>query len=135
MFLIEDLIKVSVMALNGIERGGDRPLKEPERSISEVLKHTLDLLPLEGLHVEPEPLQLQDEMIGQIVDLRPARRILPRVVVLAKVFVVPLKHLLRQIGLEAGFQGRDGAALAGPGAGVLDLELENLEVVKVLRRL
>jgi len=47
MFLIEDLIKVSVMALNGIERGGDRPLKEPERSISEVLKHALDLLPLE----------------------------------------------------------------------------------------
>ncbi|HAB27381.1 MAG TPA: hypothetical protein DCM10_15330 [Xanthomarina gelatinilytica] len=47
MFLIEDLIKVSVMALNGIERGGDRPLKEPERGISEVLKHALDLLPLE----------------------------------------------------------------------------------------
>ena len=47
MSLIEDLIKVSVMALNGIERGGDRPLKEPERSISEVLKHALDLLPLE----------------------------------------------------------------------------------------
>ena len=35
------------MALNGIERGGDRPLKEPERGISEVLKHALDLLPLE----------------------------------------------------------------------------------------
>ncbi|MEH6658050.1 hypothetical protein [Leeuwenhoekiella marinoflava] len=47
MFLIEDLIKVSVMALNGIERGRDRPLKEPQRSISEVLKHALDLLPLE----------------------------------------------------------------------------------------
>lgn len=46
MFLIEDLIKVSVMALNDIERGGDRPIKEPERSISEVLKHSLDLLTL-----------------------------------------------------------------------------------------
>ncbi|MAW95406.1 MAG: hypothetical protein CMF36_06635 [Leeuwenhoekiella sp.] len=47
MFLIEDLINVSVMALNGIERGGDRPLKQSESSISEALKHTLDLLPLE----------------------------------------------------------------------------------------
>lgn len=47
MFLVEDLIKVSVLALNGIERGGDRPMKEPERSVSEILKHTLDLIPLE----------------------------------------------------------------------------------------
>ena len=61
MFLIEDLIKVSVMALNGIERGGDRPLKEPERSISEVLKHALDLLPLE----EAEFIDKSTEILNQ----------------------------------------------------------------------
>ncbi|GEM_PF-884238 len=61
MFLIEDLIKVSVMALNGIERGGDRPLKEPERSISEVLKHALDLLPLEEAEFIDKTMALLSE--------------------------------------------------------------------------
>lgn len=61
MFLIEDLIKVSVMALNGIERGGDRPLKEPERSISDILKHALDLLTLE----EAEFIDKINEILNQ----------------------------------------------------------------------
>jgi len=49
------------MALNGIERGGNRPLKEPERSISEILKHALDLLPLE----EAEFIDKINEIINQ----------------------------------------------------------------------
>ena len=39
----------------------DRPLKEPERSISEVLKHTLDLLPLEEAEFIDKTMALLSE--------------------------------------------------------------------------
>ncbi len=47
MFLIEDLIKVSVLALEGMDSCFERHIKEPERSISDVLRHALDLIPIE----------------------------------------------------------------------------------------
>lgn len=47
MFLIEDLIKVSILALEGMDSCNDRQVKQPERSIADVLRHALDLIPLE----------------------------------------------------------------------------------------
>ena len=47
MFLIENLIKVSVLALEGMDSCSDRQIKEPERSVSDVLRHALDLIPIE----------------------------------------------------------------------------------------
>lgn len=47
MFLIEDLIKVSVLALEGMDCSNNRQIKDPGRSISKVLRHVLDLIPIE----------------------------------------------------------------------------------------
>ena len=62
MFLIEDLIKVSVLALEGMDSCNDRQVRQPERSISDVLRHTLDLIPIE----EQEFIDKAAEVLNQL---------------------------------------------------------------------
>tara|TARA_Y100001934_G_C11612240_1_gene432686 strand:+ start:83 stop:412 length:330 start_codon:yes stop_codon:yes gene_type:complete len=62
MFLIENLIKVSVLALEGMDSCSDRQIKEPERSIADVLRHALDLIPME----EQEFIDKITEVLNQV---------------------------------------------------------------------
>ncbi|WBL27258.1 hypothetical protein [Zunongwangia sp. HGR-M22] len=62
MFLIEDLIKVSVLALEGMDSCFERQIKEPERSISDVLRHALDLIPIEEQEFIDKTLEVLDKL-------------------------------------------------------------------------
>jgi len=51
-----------VLALEGMDSCSDRQIKEPERSIADVLRHALDLIPME----EQEFIDKITEVLNQV---------------------------------------------------------------------
>ena len=65
MFLIGDIIKVSILALEAGDMHNDRQIKEPQRSVSDVLRHALDLIPIEEQEFIDKTKSLLDELNGE----------------------------------------------------------------------
>jgi hypothetical protein len=62
MFLIINLIKVSAVALEESERLSDQGIPNPKYNVMEVLRHVLQLIPLEEIEMIDKVSELIEEM-------------------------------------------------------------------------